>query len=317
MIASIGEPSEVVETPDAPQEGAEQPSTVSEAAQSGLPDDTELEIELADGSKQTVKLGDLRQNYVDRDRHRKAADQKFTEADRRLKSAVGAAVQDPNAFMEFVEKNRGDFKRIDYAFKMLEENADPQVIDRLAAILTKKLEAEKAEQEMSPADKRVRELEEQNKKLQAQWEREMDSREEQALFDGVKAAVEAAGLNPTPMIAVMALEIVSEARAQGVNLNAQQAAQILKQQFSGAAEKLFNPPAATQPRDAATGQFQTKAKAAPGAADQGMAAAARRQAKQDAPRVSVVKNAKKEAPKEDRRQSFLEAMMEHAYSSIK
>lgn len=321
-IITPGEPAaEVQEAPtaEAAPEGqaVEGEGTVEEAVASNLPDDTMLELEAPDGTKTTVSLKELRQTYIDRDRHRKAADQKFTEADKARKgvqAAVVNAIKDPTSFLKWMETQRPDFKTVDFFFEQLERDGNPQVIDRLAQLLEKKLKAEETEQALSPADKRVRELEKQNEELRQQWEQHQDDLEERSLFDGVKGAIEAAGLNPTPLVGVMALEIIAEAREKGIDLSHEEAANILKEQVSSAAERLFKPAAegkdALPPRGP-DGKFQAPAKAAPGAADAGTVAQAKRQA-----RATVVKQPnKKKNEGESEPMSFLEAIRQ-SYSSV-
>jgi len=317
-MISVAEPNQEVEQPvegETVEQGEAQETTVAEAVESDLADDTQLEITDASGAKQTVTLAQLRDIYLERDRHRKAADQKFTEADKIRKGVQGEvakALRDPSSFLKWIETQRPDFKTVDYFFEQLEKDADPRVIDRLAQVLERKLKAEQEENQLTPEARRARELEQENQRLKQQYEEILDRQEEQVLFEGVRDAVAAAGLNPTPLVAVMALEIISQARERGVDLSKERAAAILKEQVSGAAERLF---AKDTPRGP-DGKFQAAPRSTKGAADAGMAAQAKRSAKENAPRVSVVKKNKKEEDKNSEEPlSFLEAIR-RSYSSI-
>ena len=194
-ILAATEPSEeVVESPaegEAPaEEGGE--GTVAEAVASDLADDTMLEVTDSAGNKQIISLKDLRETYVERDRHRAAADRKFTEADKLRKgvqSEVTKALQDPTSFLKWMETQKPDFKTVDFFFEQLEKSGDTQVIDRLAALLEKKLQNEEQERALTPAEKRVRELEQQLKEREQEREQELDDREERVLFEDRKSVV--------------------------------------------------------------------------------------------------------------------------------
>jgi hypothetical protein len=313
LIAAIGEPAAAPDVEiENPAEGqpAEGEGTAEEVAASTLPDDTQVEVEdpTVEGGKRVMTLKELRASY----RHRAASDQKFTEADKARKSVASAlenAKRDPASVLKWIETQRPDFKTQDFLFKQLEAEADPRVIDRLAQLLQAKLDAEEAEKKLSPADRRVKELEARLQEVEARESAAADQRVEQELFDGVKSAIAEAGLNPSPLVAIMALEVVSEARQMGLKLTNTEAALLLKDNFRKAAEGLFAPKPDEKPRGA-DGKFQAQAKDRADTAPGSTAQAAKRAAKDAAPRVSVVKPAKKKDADDEKPKSYLDLIRE-------
>jgi hypothetical protein len=127
-----------------------------------------------------MTLKELRANY----RHHSVSDQKFTEADKARKSVASAlenAKRDPASVLKWIETQRPDFKTQDFLFKQLEAEADPRVIDRLAQLLQAKLDAEEADKKLTPADRRVKELEAKLAEVEARENTAADERVERLL----------------------------------------------------------------------------------------------------------------------------------------
>jgi hypothetical protein len=297
--------------PSAPAEGAEVPADLA-----GLPDDTQVEIE-DPATKQVVKLSlkDLKAGY----RHAKVSDQRFTEADKALKKAQSLESQVNGALLaakkdggrsviDWVAKEAGK-DPLDVLAEQLEKATDPKVIDKLAALLEKKLQEAETEAKKSPELKELEQIRKERDELKAAVEAQKDVQVENQMFESVKATLAEAGLKPSPLNAIQVLELLVEAKSMTppIELTPKEAALLLREQTRSNAEMLFKPP------DPAV-----KAKApANGASAQGAVDAAKRAMKEAGPRVTVVKRGQKKAGKDDsdgeEPKSFLESIMEHAY----
>jgi hypothetical protein len=308
---STSEPAAPAQT--APAEGAVTTEELQELAQ--LPEDSVVEVDTPEGPKR-MTLKELKSSY----RHRAASDQRFTEADKLSKQAKSLESQINGALLaakkdggksviDWVAKESGK-DPLDVLAEQLEKATDPKVIDKLAALLEKKLAEAEKEAAKSPETKEAEKWRMRAEQAEAQLETSKDLKVENEMFESVKATLTEAGLKPSPMNAIQVLELLVEAKSMEppIELTPKEAALLLKEQIRSNAELLFKPPEA-QPG---------KAKAN-GAATTGVLDAAKREAKKaEAPRVTVVKKGKKQAEKdesdEDEPQSFL-SVLRGAYSA--
>lgn len=308
---TAAEPAEPAAPAEAtPAGGSVTTEQLQELAQ--LPEDSLLEIETPDGPKR-LTLKELKGAY----RHRAASDARFTEADKlekraktleqQINGALLAAKKDGGkSVIDWVAKESGR-DPLDVLSEQLEKATDPKVIDKLAAILEKKLLEAEAEAKKTPETKQAEEWRKRAEAAEAQLEQSKDLRVENEMFEAVKTTLAEAGLKPSPMNAIQVLELLVEAKSMEppIELTPKEAALLLKEQVRSNAEMLFKPTETAKP-------VQSKSNGANGASTGAVMEVAKALAKKvDAPRVTVVKKgATKKAPKDsdDEPQSFLSAL---------
>lgn len=309
-IVAATEPADVVEE-QAPQ-STEAAEEVTPAVAATLEDDTLVELEDADGKKVQLPWKDVKGGY----RLREASDRKFTDADkkekeaqrvaRELNKALTTGKQDPLSLVNWVAKETGK-ESVDVLTEMLDKATDPKLIDKLAALLERKLQAEETEQKRTPEDKRAEAAEKRAQEAEAKLSQLEDQRVEKELFDTVGSTLEEVGLQKTALNAVQVIELVLAGAEQDppIKLTYKDAAGLLRENFRSGAEMLFKPEAGLK---AATLDAQSKANGANGASSGAVLAVAKAEAKKEQPRVTVVKNKKKDEEESEGPGSFLSAL---------
>ena len=288
--------------PGAPESPAGEGSELTQEAAQELADNALVQVE--EGGKMVVKpWAVVKAGY----RHREASDRKFSEADKlnkegkavidRANQALENAKKDPFSVIKWAAEQSGK-SPMDVLVSMLEQAQDPAVIDRLAGVLEKRLEAEEKEKakpdEVRRAEKAERELQE----ARARIDTYENQRVENEIFGVVQKALEVAGLKPDPMVAVNAIEIMMAGRNQQppVHYKPEEVADILKAHYRGIAEGLF-------PRDPVNEPAKGKAPVDKSASGAGAVAKAKAEVKQ-IPRVTSGKKKAKDDEDEGPR-SFL------------